>query len=310
MKNENNTEFEWNRGRQSSRVKNNGTMAACLLIVIQSMLYGFGDPVSKAAYDTVPVFSLLSLRYLIAFAALILFAGKKIIRDLRQCSCRDWLLPSLCIAGSYILSNMALGMSAATSVAFLRSLPTVMTPILAWAVYRKNYSWKHIPIQILVVAGLYLLCGKGGLSGFGMGEILTLLSALLMSGSLVFGSKALEKMEAVTLTAVQAAVCAVMATVCAFAFSGGWNLYIITPKIWAIILYLAIFCTLAGYLLQNMALRVISDRMTALLQCLCPVMTAFFSYLILQEKLSAAGLAGCALILICVAAETLLGEDS
>ena len=35
-------------------------------------------------------------------------------------------------------------------------------------------------------------------------------------------------------------------------------------------------------------------------------MTALFSYLILGERLSAAGIAGAAVILLCVAAETLL----
>ena len=43
---------------------------ACGLILLQSLLYGFGDPISKEAYGVMPVCSLLSIRYLLALALL------------------------------------------------------------------------------------------------------------------------------------------------------------------------------------------------------------------------------------------------
>lgn len=160
----------------------------------------------------------------------------------------------------------------------------------------------------MVVVGLYLLCGLGGLSGFGLGEILALVAAFMMAGSLVFGGSALQWIDPITLTTVQAAACAVAAAVCAWIFDGGWHVDGMTPVVFGIIAYLAILCTLAGYLLQNEALKSISARTVALLQCICPVMTAVCSYVILSERLSAAGIAGCAIILACVAAETLIRE--
>ena len=42
------------------------------LILLQSVLYGFGDPISKAAYETMSVYSLMTVRYAIAVAALLL----------------------------------------------------------------------------------------------------------------------------------------------------------------------------------------------------------------------------------------------
>ena len=67
-------------------------------ILLQSTLYGFGDPISKAAYETVPLYSLLSARYTIAFLFLVILFGKQIWRGLKACSVKDWLLPSLCIS--------------------------------------------------------------------------------------------------------------------------------------------------------------------------------------------------------------------
>lgn len=277
-------------------------------ILLQSTLYGFGDPISKAAYEVVPLYSLLSARYTIAFVFLMVIFGKRVVRGLKACSVKDWLLPSLCIAGGYIATNIAIVLTTATATAFLRSLSTVMTPLLALVVFRKRFNQKHIPVLLLVVVGLYLLCGRGGLTGFGIGEIFGLLSALLLAGSLVFGEKALDKVDPVALTTVQTAMSVVLTTLCAFLLEGGVHLETAGTTEWLIIVYLAILCTVAGYLLQNAALRSISSRVVALLQCTGPVMTAFFSFLILDERLSLAGLLGAGILLACVAAETLMKD--
>lgn len=281
-----------------------------LYILLQNTLYGFGDPISKAAYEVLPVYSLLSARYGIALVFLLAVFGRRILRGLRACSWRDWLAPSLCIGGAYVVGNIALVLTAATAVAFLRSLSTVMTPLLAWAVFRHRFGKKHLPVLVLAVVGLYLLCGLGGLSGFGLGEVLALVTALLLSGSLLFGEKALERVDPITLTAVQTAASVAMALVCALVVEKGIHLEEATGKHWAIIVYLALACTVAGYLLQNAALGPLSARMVALLQCICPVMTALFSWLILGERLSALGLLGAAILLGCVAAETMMKDDA
>ena len=282
----------------------------CFLILLQSLLYGFGDPISKFAFDVMPVYSLLVLRYSMALVVLLLLFGKRIWKGLKQCSVKDWILPTLCMSGAYVVNNIALDLTAATSVAFLRSLATVMTPLLALAAYRRTSRWQHIPIQCLVVVGLYLLCGLGGLSGFGLGEVLSLLSALLLAGSLVFGEHALERVDPITLSTFQGAASVLMAAICAPIFNGGLHLELTTPTIWAIITYMAIGCTLAGYLLQNAALTTLSSRTAALLQCACPVLTAVFSRFVLGERLSVAGVIGAVIILICVVAETLLENES
>lgn len=278
-------------------------------IFLQSALYGFGDPISKAAYEVLPVYSLLSARYAIALGFLLLLFGRRIWRGVRAASLKDWLAPSLCMGGAYVTNNIALELTAATSVAFLRSLSTVMTPLLALALYHKPFGRKHLPIQLLVVVGLYLLCGLGGLSGFGWGEVFSLLSALLLAGSLIFGERALDRVDPITLTTLQTAASLLMALLCALVFDGGLYLGQATPSIWMSIVYLALLCTVAGYLLQNAALGFLSSRTVALLQCFCPVMTAVFSRLLLGEVLSIPGMLGAVLILLCVAAETLLSED-
>ena len=282
-----------------------------MLIVVQSLVYGFGDPISKIAFEIVPVYSMMTVRYTIAFVFCIAIFGKRIMRTVKSVPVKAWLLPGLCIALSYILNNIALNLTEATSVAFLRSLAVVMTPALAFIACKKRYRWQHIAAQILVLPGMYLLCVRGGLSGFGIGEILALIAAALVAATLVFTGKYLEQVDPVSMTALQAGCSAAIAFAGSLIVEGGVHAGSATPKAWMIILYLAILCTFLGYLLQNLALTKISDREVSLLQSLCPVMTAVFSFILLGEKLSAAGVAGAVIIIACISVSALIkGEGN
>ena len=85
-----------------------------MLIVIQSLVYGFGDPISKIAFEIVPVYSMMTVRYTIAFLFCIAIFGKRIVRTVKSVPVKAWLIPGLCIALSYILNNIALSITEAT----------------------------------------------------------------------------------------------------------------------------------------------------------------------------------------------------
>ena len=278
------------------------------LIILQSIVYGFGDPISKIAFEVTPVYSMMTIRYSIAFFVCLVLFRRRIIKTLRTVPVRAWLIPGLCIGLTYLLNNVALALTDATSVAFLRSLSVVFTPAFAYIIYRTRYSRLHILLQIMVLPGLYLLCVRGGLSGFGAGEIVTLAAAVFAAGALVFSRNYLEMVDPVSLTALQGGCSAALALAGSLIFEGGIHLERTTPQAWLIILYLAIVCTFLGYLMQNLALTRISERSVAMLQTLCPVMTAVFAYLLLGEKLSAAGIAGAAIIIICILASAAAGN--
>lgn len=278
------------------------------LIILQSIVYGFGDPISKIAFEVTPVYSMMTVRYSIAFIVCLVLFHRRIADTVRNVPVRAWLIPGLCIGLTYLLNNVALSLTDATSVAFLRSLSVVFTPAFAFILYRTRYSRLHILLQIMVLPGLYLLCVRGGLSGFGAGEIVTLAAALFAAGALVFSRNYLKMVDPVSLTALQAGCSAALALGGSLIFEGGIHMETATPEAWLIILYLAIACTFLGYLMQNLALTRISERSVAMLQTLCPVMTAVFAFLLLGEKLSAAGIVGAVIIIICILASAAAGN--
>ena len=278
------------------------------LIILQSVIYGFGDPISKIAFEVTPVYTMMTVRYSIAFIICFLLFRKRLVKTLRTVPVRAWLIPGMCMGFSYLLNNVALAMSDATSVAFLRSLSVVFTPAFAFVLYRTRYKWQQILIQFLILPGMYLLCVRGGLAGFGAGELVALAAAATMAGALVISKNYLEIVDPASMTALQAACSAFLALGGSLFIEGGLQLETTTGEAWVIILYLAVLCTFLGYLLQNLALTRIDGRTVSLLQSLCPVMTAVFAFIILGERLSAAGVAGALIIAGCVSAGAIVNE--
>ena len=126
-------------------------------IMLQSVIYGVGNPLTKVAYESITPFWLLTFRFSIALVIFFLFFGKQIISQLRTAKVSQYLPASLCMALAYITCNLALNWTSATNVGFLMSLPVIFTPLLAIFILHQKYYFRFLPLQIIVVIGLYLL---------------------------------------------------------------------------------------------------------------------------------------------------------
>lgn len=255
-------------------------------IMLQSVIYGVGNPLTKLAYESITPFWLLTFRFSIALFVFFLFFGKQIISQLRTAKVSQYLPASLCMALAYITCNLALNWTSATNVGFLMSLPVIFTPLLAIFIIHQKYDFRYLPLQIIVVIGLYLLCSNEGGLILNKGDIFALITAVALSGALVFGKKSLESLDAVTISATQAGVTAFMSIVCALMFDDFSIVPNIAPIAWGVIIYLALTCTCIAYVLQNSALVHLTSNIVSMLQCTQPILTAVCSFIILREIMS------------------------
>ena len=261
-------------------------------ILLQSVIYGFGNPLTKVAYESITPFWLLTFRFSIALFIFLLFFGKRLTAQLRTAKLSQYLPASLCMAIAYITCNLALNWTSATNVGFLMSLPVIFAPLLAIVILHQKYDFRFLPLQIIVTVGLYLLCCNDGGSTINKGDMCALITAIALSGALVFAKKSLESLDAVTISAAQAGVTAIISLICALVFDDFSAVSIIQPAAWAVIVYLALTCTCIAYVLQNSALVYLSSSTVSMLQCTQPILTAVFSFIILRETLSFRGIIG------------------
>ena len=75
-----------------------GTLPYTLLILLQSVLYGFGNPLSKIGFESITVLWCLGIRFSGAAALLLLF-GRRTVRTLRAAPLKAWLPVQPCHGG-------------------------------------------------------------------------------------------------------------------------------------------------------------------------------------------------------------------
>ena len=113
--------------------------AFIVLVVLQTVIFGFGNVLTKIAYSDITPLWCLVLRFSLAFAVFSVLFGRRIMRELRRVRVRAWLPAAVCMALSYIACNAALDLTTATNVGFLVALPVVFAPLLSSLVNRKRY---------------------------------------------------------------------------------------------------------------------------------------------------------------------------
>ena len=280
-----------------------------MFILIQSLIYGFGNPLTKTAYETITPLWLIALRFTISTVLFIVVFRKQIFADTGWLKSAAWLPSALCCAGAYITCNIALNITTATNVGFIMSMPVLFAPLLQSLVLGRKYQFRKLPIQLVAIGGLFLLCCNGGLFAFGPGEALAVLDALCLAGVLVFTEKALgSNMNVFQITATQMGVTMIISIILAFAFDNTNVIAGTDIRAWLVILYLAVVCTIGGYLLQNVAVTRLSSSAVAMLQCTQPILTAFASFLLLGETLTGTGLAGGGIIIAALIADSLISR--
>lgn len=277
-----------------------------LLVIVQTLIFGLGSAITKVAYESITPFWSMAFRFGFATIVFALLFGRRIASQLRSARLGDWLPAAVCMALSFISVNVALDLTTATNVGFLCALPVVFTPIIATIVHRRRYPVAFLPVQAVVVAGLYLLCCNGGALTFGPGEVLALVGAATLAAALVFGERGLGRLDAVSVAGTQIAASFVLSLAFALIAEPPVNIAEVTPAAWAVVAFLAVLSTCLTFLLQNVALMGLKPQTVSLLLTGEPVFTALFSFVILGETLQAMGLVGAAVIVCAVVVATLL----
>lgn len=279
------------------QVKKDKPVGYIFMILLQCVIYGIGNPITKIAYESITPFWCLAFRFTFAFLLLAAITGKRGITELRTVRIGDWMPGALCMAGAYITCNIALNMAAATTVGFLMSLPVLFVPCFAIFVLHRPFYKAFLPAQLTAVAGLYFLCRSGGSFSFGWGEMLGIVVSAFVAGALVWSEKSLKSLSALTVSVSQIAITAVLSFAGALLFERSTDLSAIQPAAWWVIIYLAVLCSCLSYVLQNTALAHIPSSLVSLAQCTEPVFTAVASFFILGERLTGMGWLGSIMLL-------------
>jgi len=212
-------------------------------------------------------------------------------------------LGSMLLMGA-AMQQIGIGGTSVTNAGFLTALYVPLVPVLSWLVLRQAPHWSVWPGALACVLGAYLLSGAQSLS-ISQGDGWIIASTLPWAFHVLLVGRVADRIGAPFLVAGgQFLVCGLVA----LAWAVTWE-----PVSWAglqaasgALAYTGVLSVGVAFTAQVVAQRYAHATDAAIVLSAETLFAALFGYWLLGERLSPAGLAGCALIFTSMMAVQLL----
>jgi drug/metabolite transporter (DMT)-like permease len=265
---------------------------ALVVLIAVTAVWGVTFVQVKDAVAIYPLFAFLALRFAIA-SGVLLVPGAARIRTLGRGGFGAAVLAGALLGAGYVLQTAGLERTSVSSTGFITGMYVVLTPLLAFSVFRIRIAPRAWGGVLLATAGLALLAGVH--AGSGDGDLLVLAGAAVYSLQIVLMERFAPIYDAFAFTLVEmaAAFVGLLAIAGARGELGvphGWT-------VWGALLVTGIFASALGFLAQTWAQRRTSATRTALAFSLEPVWTAFFGFTLAGDRLGAIRWLGCGVIM-------------
>jgi len=258
-----------------------------------TIIWGSTFVLTKFILEDASPFVYVAIRFL---TASLLFAAF-FFRELRSFS-KDGVVKGLVLGVllflGFILQTIGLKFTTASKSAFITGLMVVFTPIFQLIIERKAPKIGNFIGVVLVSIGLYLLTSPKG-SEFNIGDILTLICAVLFSIYIVYLGIYGKECEPAQLTFIQFVSTAILATIAIpFLETARLNL---TFNFLLNIGYLAVMPTVVALYVMAKYQKYTTPTRSAIIYSMEPPIAAVFAFIIVGEQIGMLGIVGGILIL-------------
>lgn len=280
---------------------------ADLILVLIVLIWGSSYVAMKWGMDSFGIYTLIALRFSIAFFVGIILLWGHMSKIYLHTLASSAIL-GFCFFLGFIFLLTGMETSPTTSAGFLMATTIVFIPIIQVLIFHKIPNTFLIFAILLCLSGVGLLTLKEGMT-IDFGTVLCLIAALCYATQIVTTKWVLSAGEnAVTIGVLQLGFTALFAIIPAFFLEMPLQTMNLTSGL--IILYLAILCTLVGFVLQAVAQEFTSPEHTGLIYTLESVFAALFGYVLLQEVLPLHGYIGVILVFAGVIIAVRYGKSS
>ncbi|MBR5429692.1 MAG: DMT family transporter [Firmicutes bacterium] len=276
-----------------------------LLLVLQSLLWGVGNPVLKIGMYTMPPLWCLFFRFALACLIFAAVFRHKLKAQYDRRHIKGCLLSGASFAAAYIFAAFALRLTTATISGFLMGLAVMFIPFICWVLFHRKPRPAAFAAIAVTALGMYLLCGGGDLR-FGWGELFSVASSFCSALMFTTTERYVNEVGPELLGVAQTGVTAVIVLLLALLLEE-LQLAAVSFHSWLAVLYMALLATCATCFIQNHALRYVRALTASFIYCLEPVFSAIAAFFLLQEHTGLMGLIGAALIIAGIILANLLG---
>jgi drug/metabolite transporter (DMT)-like permease len=261
------------------------------LLLTVAIFWGVTFKLVQNAISDIPVFMFLFLRFFLAFLLMFIIFYKKISFDKNS-------IKAAFILGIFnflVFSFQTFGLlySPSSVVAFITGLYVILTPIVAFFLFKKHISIFAVIGVVLAFLGIYLLTGAD-ISGFGKGEIFTLISTFFVALHINYTDIYSKKYNLYTLVTFQFLAVGVLSLLFTPFEKGDINF---SSDVIIALIVTVLFATVFAYFIQTYAQKFTTSTKTAIIFAMEPVSAAIFGYFY-GEHLTSVQITGALLVVL------------
>lgn len=247
----------------------------------------------KFSIGEFPVFSLVFFRFLIAtiIIFIILIKTEENWKITKQDLKTFLVLGVVGMVGYHVFFFLSLKYTTATNSSLIGATNPIVTTILACIFLKDKITYKNILGILLSLLGVILITTNGNVSvlfnmKFNIGDILMMVAVLCWATYGVLSKKVLEVYSPIKITSYVFLTCVII-LIPLVILEKPW-VYIpnTTFNGWMSVIYMAIFPSVGGYLIQQMSIKKIGPTKTSLFINLVPVFSMILAFCILGESIS------------------------
>lgn len=264
-------------------------------LLLVTIIWGAAYVVSDIALDVLNPYQLMTGRFLVAFLVMVVLFFNMLKRITRTTLVRGGILGILLYL-AFAFQTVGLTYTTPSKNAFLTAISVVLVPFIGLVLFKNKISLRAYIGAFLSIIGIGLLSLEG-FHGFNIGDSLTLICAVFFSLQLIFTSRFVRKENIFAIMIVQMGI----ATLCGLVvnvFRGDAFPAITNMTSSLSILYLGVFSTMVGFMVQTAAQRFTTDTETAIILSMESLWGMLFSMVLLKEQITLQMAIGAAVILM------------
>ena len=259
-------------------------------LLLTTVIWAATFPATKLALEQVLPFSFLFLRFLfgtLAVGLVLACAWRTLRRD--AATLRMAVIASLFLFMGYATQTVGLRYTTASNSAFITALYVVLVPL-----FLRRFDARLWTALALAIAGLWLLIRPS--AEMKTGDLYTLAAAVAFALHIIAVEAYARRSDVVSFSAWQLVM--VTGVLAGPAVAEGFRLKAITftpTLLWALVIT-GVGATALAFFVQVWAQRHVPAQRVALIFALEPALAAWLSWLVLGERLDAAGWTGSGLV--------------
>ena len=263
------------------------------LMIIATVFWAGAFIAGKFSIAQFPIFSLTFFRFL--FATILIFAIMIKKEDNWKIEKKDlpifMALGVIGMVGYHTFFFSALKYTTATNSSLINATNPIITTILAIIFLKDKVKTRNIVSILTSFFGVILIITNGDfgiLLNFKLnyGDLLMIIATICWASYSIISKKASENYSPIKITSYAFLVCVVI-LIPFVLMEKPWVYIPNTTTIgWISVIYMSIFASVGGYLIQQVSIKKIGPSKTSLYINLVPVFSMILAFLILKENIS------------------------